>query len=141
MISKERLKGNWNSIAGTIKEKFGQITDDELQRAEGNLDQLVGLLQRKAGMTREQASEFVSDCSSSMHETVNRLTEQAGEYAEAASEAVRENYDRVAEAAQAGYQQTARAVSKRPVESLALAVGVGVLAGLAFGLSLTSRRR
>ena len=140
MVSQERLKGNWNQVAGAIKREFGQITGDDLNRVRGNVDQLIGLIQEKTGRSREQIDAFLSDCCSSAGATLNRVSETASQYVNAAGESLQQNYDRVAESAQQGYQQAVRTVSKRPVESLAIAVGAGLLAGLVFGLSLSRRR-
>lgn len=141
MITQERLKGNWNQVAGAVKEKFGQISGDELKRVNGNLDQLVGLIQQKTGKSREQVAEFLNSCCSSAESSYNRISEKATEYAEAAGEAVRENYDRAVQSAQRGYEQTVQTVSRKPLESLAVAVGLGMLTGLVVGLSMSSRRR
>ena len=140
MISQEILRGNWNQIAGAIKKEFGQITGDDLTRVRGNIDQLIGLIQEKTGRSREQIDAFLSNCCSSAGDTYNRFSETAAQYASAAGESLQQNYDRVAESAQQGYQQALRTVAKRPMESLAIAVGAGMLAGLIFGLSLSRRR-
>ena len=141
MISKERLEGNWNRISGQVREKYGQITSDELEQAQGSVEQLVGLIQRKTGQSREQVNKFLGDCVQSTENAYNRLSEKAGEYAEAAGHAVRENYDRVAEEAHRGYDYTVRTVSKRPLESVAVALGAGLFAVLVIGLSMATRRR
>src|SRR5690606_20857281 len=114
---------------------------EELQRVQGNAEQLVGLLQKKTGQSREQIEAFISDCCQTTGDTVNRLSEKAGEYASQASEAVRENYDYLASGAQRGYENTLKSMSRRPMESVAIALGAGVLAGLLVGLSMTSRHR
>ena len=141
MISQERLTGSWNQIVGAVKEEYGQITGDDLKRVEGSVDKLVGLIQQKSGKTKQQVEEFLSTCASSAESTFNRISDKASDYAGIASDAVRENYDRAIESAQRGYEQTVRTVSKRPMESLALAAGMGVLSGLVVGLSLTNRGR
>ncbi|MCC7336572.1 MAG: DUF883 family protein [Pirellulaceae bacterium] len=140
MISQETLRGNWNQIVGAIKKEFGQITGDDLTRVRGNMDQLIGLIQEKTGRSREQVDAFLSQCCSNAGDAVNRFSETASQYASAAGESLQQNYDRVAESAQQGYQQAVRTVSKRPMESLAIAVGAGMLAGLVVGLSLSRRR-
>ena len=141
MISKEEMLGSWKQIVGAVKEEFGQITGDELARVEGNVEQLVGLIQAKTGKTKEQASQFLNSCCKSTASTVNRISESATEYAEYAGDVVRENYERAADSAQAGYRQAVRTVSRRPLESLAVAVGAGLLAGVVVGLSMSNRRR
>ena len=141
MVSKDQLMGNWNSIVGSLKEKFGEFSKDELTRVEGNFEQLVGLVQRKSGQSREQISSFISDCCESAGTTYSQVANRAAHYADAAGEAIRENYDRVASEARKGYDYTAQSVGRRPIESLALAVGTGILAGIVLGLSMTSRKR
>jgi uncharacterized protein YjbJ (UPF0337 family) len=48
-----RLKGNWNEVSGKLKQKYGQLTDDDLKFAEGKEDELLGRLQQKLGKTKE----------------------------------------------------------------------------------------
>ncbi len=140
MVSQDRVEGNWNRIVGVLKEKYGQITGDELAQVDGNVDQLVGLLQKRTGQSKEQINAFLTRCCKSSEQSVNRLGEQAADYASVAGEAVRDNYEQVVEGAREGYQQTLKQMKKRPLESIAVAVGVGVLTGLCVGLSLTKRR-
>ena len=50
-------KGKWNEFKGKAKERWGKLTDDELERVEGQRDQLVGLVQQEYGRSREQAEK------------------------------------------------------------------------------------
>jgi uncharacterized protein YjbJ (UPF0337 family) len=47
------LKGSWNEVKGKLKQKYGQLTDDDLMFAEGKEDELLGRLQQKLGRTKE----------------------------------------------------------------------------------------
>ncbi len=47
------LKGSWNEVKGKLKQKYGQLTDDDLTFAEGKEDELLGRLQQKLGRTKE----------------------------------------------------------------------------------------
>lgn len=47
------LKGSWNEVKGKLKQKYGQLTDDDLMFAEGKEDELLGRLQQRLGMTKE----------------------------------------------------------------------------------------
>jgi uncharacterized protein YjbJ (UPF0337 family) len=47
------LKGNWNEIKGKLKQKYGQLTDDDLTFAEGKEDELLGRLQKRLGRSKE----------------------------------------------------------------------------------------
>ena len=53
----DQITGNWKQFAGTIKEKWGKLTDDELTVAAGKRDQLTGLLQKRYGYAKDQAEK------------------------------------------------------------------------------------
>lgn len=59
---KDKLKGNWNQIKGNIKQKYADLTDDDLLYVEGKEDELVGRLQKKTGEAKDTVqSWFNSD--------------------------------------------------------------------------------
>ena len=47
------LKGHWNEIKGKLKQKYGQLTDDDLTFAEGKEEELLGRLQKRLGRSKE----------------------------------------------------------------------------------------
>ena len=47
MSTQEKMMGNWNQLKGKVKQKWGQLTDDELSEVEGNIDQLSGWYSRR----------------------------------------------------------------------------------------------
>ena len=53
-MTKLELKGSWNEIKGKLKQKYGQLTDDDLTFAEGKDDELLGRLQQRLGKTKEE---------------------------------------------------------------------------------------
>lgn len=52
-MQREQIMGRWNELKGKIKERWGELTDDEIMQAQGNIDQLVGRIQQKYGGSRE----------------------------------------------------------------------------------------
>ncbi|MGY6557682.1 MAG: CsbD family protein [Nitritalea sp.] len=54
-----KLKGNWNELKGKLKEKYGELTEDDLAYAEGQEDQLLGKLQQKTGEAKEKLEAFL----------------------------------------------------------------------------------
>ena len=56
-MNKDILAGKWKEMKGRVKEQWGKFTDDELDRAEGRAEQMVGLLQQRYGYSREKAEE------------------------------------------------------------------------------------
>lgn len=53
-MDKLEIKGNWNELKGKLKQKYGNLTDDDMAYAEGKEDELLGKLQKKIGKTREE---------------------------------------------------------------------------------------
>lgn len=56
-MNNDIVEGKWKEMKGQLKEWWGKITDDELEQASGNAEQIIGLLQQKYGYTREHAEE------------------------------------------------------------------------------------
>jgi uncharacterized protein YjbJ (UPF0337 family) len=50
------LKGKWNEIKGNLKQKYGNLTDEDLTYVEGKEDELYGRLQQKLGKSRDEIS-------------------------------------------------------------------------------------
>ncbi len=53
MATELNFKGNWNELKGKLKQKYGQLTDDDLTFADGKSDEWLGRLQQKLGRTKE----------------------------------------------------------------------------------------
>ena len=60
-MDEDKMKGQWNQISGKAKEKWGELTSDDLDRIEGKRDQLVGTLQKKYGYAKEKAEREAED--------------------------------------------------------------------------------
>ena len=54
-MNEDTIKGNWKVFRGKIKEKWGKLTDDELDVAEGQKDQIAGRIQERYGTSKDQA--------------------------------------------------------------------------------------
>lgn len=55
------VAGNWKQFSGKVKQKWGQLTDDELTQVNGKREQLEGTLQARYGYTKEQAQKAIDD--------------------------------------------------------------------------------
>jgi uncharacterized protein YjbJ (UPF0337 family) len=146
------LEGNWNEIKGKLHERWGQLTNDDLQKARGNVDQLVGVIQRKTGEARERVEQYLNDLTSGggagvskVAETVRGYASSAAEsargYASSATETAEEARARAADMLRGGYVQTERMIQQRPIESLAVGFGAGLIAGVIIGLVMRSGSR
>ncbi|MDA0674865.1 MAG: CsbD family protein [Proteobacteria bacterium] len=57
----DQIKGNWKQAKGRAKLQWGKLTNDELDKAEGSRDMLVGRIQERYGVAREEAERQVAD--------------------------------------------------------------------------------
>jgi uncharacterized protein YjbJ (UPF0337 family) len=53
--------GNWKSFKGKVKEQWGKLTDDDLTRIEGKRDQLIGRVQQRYGIAKDEAERQIRD--------------------------------------------------------------------------------
>lgn len=56
------LKGTWNVTKGKLKQKFAELTDDDLRYEEGCYDEMLGRIQQRLGKSREEVSRLIDDC-------------------------------------------------------------------------------
>ena len=56
-----RIKGNWNQIKGKLKQKYAELTDDDLQYSEGKEDELLGRLQEKTGKSKDEVRRMINE--------------------------------------------------------------------------------
>jgi uncharacterized protein YjbJ (UPF0337 family) len=54
------MKGNWNEIAGKLKQQFADLTDDDLLLKEGKEEELLGRLQQKLGKTKDELRKVIA---------------------------------------------------------------------------------
>ncbi|HET7065608.1 MAG TPA: CsbD family protein [Rudaea sp.] len=66
-MNQDIIKGKWSQIRGKLKEKWSKLTDDDLGRLEGHRDYLVGKVQERYGIARDQADEQVNEFERSLH--------------------------------------------------------------------------
>ena len=57
----DRVAGNWKQMKGALKERWGKLTDDELDQLAGHRDQLVGKIQERYGCAKDDAEKQVKE--------------------------------------------------------------------------------
>jgi uncharacterized protein YjbJ (UPF0337 family) len=68
-MNRNILEGNWKQIRGSIREKWGELTDDELDQIAGKRDKLAGILQERYGYTQMEAERQIDDFLATWEET------------------------------------------------------------------------
>jgi len=150
MANQATMQGNWNELKGRVRSKWGQLTDDALEQTKGNMEALVGTIQRATGEAKEKIQDYLNAGKDQGAELYNQASEAVRAGYTQASEAVRagagQAYDGamegakyVSEAVKAGADETGKLIQSRPFESLMFTFGAGIVAGLALGLVLRSR--
>ena len=139
MFDHQTLQGNWNEIKGKLRSKWGALTDDDLQVFNGNLEQLVGTIQRKTGEARECIEQFFEQFNANGASVIGKAGETVRAYAQQAAESVQETSNQAAESVREGYAEVEKMVRQRPGESLAVCFGVGIITGVVVGLLFRSR--
>jgi uncharacterized protein YjbJ (UPF0337 family) len=57
----DTIKGQWTQFTGKVRQKWGQLTDDEIAEIKGERDILIGKIQEKYGRTKEEAQKEVDE--------------------------------------------------------------------------------
>lgn len=61
IMTKLELKGSWNETKGKLKQKYADLTDDDLLFAEGKEDELLGRLEKKTGKTKQELRDTIQN--------------------------------------------------------------------------------
>jgi uncharacterized protein YjbJ (UPF0337 family) len=69
-MNSDQLKGKWKQVKGSVKERWGKLTDDDLEVIDGQSEQLIGTIQERYGIAREAAQKQVDEWNKSLaHES------------------------------------------------------------------------
>ncbi len=60
-MNSDQLEGKWKQLKGSVKEKWGKLTDDDLDVIAGKRDQLQGKIQERYGVTKEEAAKQIRE--------------------------------------------------------------------------------
>lgn len=60
-MNSDQLKGKWKQVKGSAKERWGKLTDDDIDVIDGQTDQLIGKIQERYGLAREAAQKQVDE--------------------------------------------------------------------------------
>jgi uncharacterized protein YjbJ (UPF0337 family) len=67
-MNEDILKGQWMQLKGKVREKWGKLTNDDVDEIQGRTQQLVGLIQERYGIARAEAERQVKDWLSGVKE-------------------------------------------------------------------------
>lgn len=141
MSTKTEVMGKWNQLKGQVRERWGEITDHDFSRVQGNTEQLIGMIEEKTGTTRRDVEAFINKTMQSGESMVESASETVRDYANRASDAVKDQYGKVNRQLEAGVEDAQELIRTRPGMSVGVAFGVGILAGALVSALLCADRR
>lgn len=63
-MNEDQMKGEWTQLKGKVRERWGKLTDDDLDVIAGKREQLVGVLQKRYGVAKEDLEKQVEEFNS-----------------------------------------------------------------------------
>ena len=139
MLATEEIQGNWKQLKGKLKERWGELTDNDFAAFGGDAEQLVGIIQQRTGESRAEIENYVEELLAEGSSVTGRVADAAVGAYQTARDSVASAYDRVSDSVRDGYAATERTIQEHPGKSLAVAFGVGMISGVIVGLVFGSR--
>ncbi|TVQ57583.1 MAG: CsbD family protein [Rhodobacteraceae bacterium] len=62
----DQIKGKWTQVKGSARSKWGELTDDDIEKAAGQKDRMVGIIQEKYGIAKHEAEKQVDEWTSTL---------------------------------------------------------------------------
>lgn len=134
MITQENVRDNWNHVVSRLEQRWGQLTDDDLFRTEGRVDRLIETVEQKTGESRETIEDYLGEIVDESYSS--GLGHRAKEYAEQARDALEQVSEEVAGSLRSGYEEVEEVAESHPLETAAVAFGIGMVGGLVVGLMI-----
>jgi len=145
-VNQQTLEGNWKTIKGKLREKWGRLSGDDLDSIHGNVEQLVGTIQQKTGEARDTVEKYLEELTSGNGSVGEKASDMVRQYAQTAQDTVQDVAKQASEVARQAsdvarqqYKKTEEMVQQRPVESLAFCFGAGMLSGVLLALMMRSK--
>jgi uncharacterized protein YjbJ (UPF0337 family) len=84
-MNSDQFEGKWKQLKGSVKQRWGKLTDDDVTSLSGKRDELVGKLQERYGITKEQAQREADEWAAAANSDLDASTKTTGTRAGAAS--------------------------------------------------------
>ena len=136
-LNAQRLEGHWQEIKGKLRNRWGQLTDDELQQARGDVEQLIGTIQRRTGEARDSIRSFIEELGETP--TMKQAADTIRGYAETAAESMQGVAQQASEGLRTGMREGRHMIQQHPLESVLTCFGIGLATGVALGILLRGR--
>jgi uncharacterized protein YjbJ (UPF0337 family) len=76
-MNSDQFEGKWKQLKGTLKQRWAKLTDDDITALSGKKDELVGRIQERYGITREQAEREADEWAQAANANLDEADRQA----------------------------------------------------------------
>jgi ElaB/YqjD/DUF883 family membrane-anchored ribosome-binding protein len=139
MVATEISHGEWYELKERLKNRWHQLTEEDFASIDGSIEHLAGVIQQKTGEARDFIERIVREYLQQARSGFDHAGEATRDYAARAAESAQEVYERVADNVRTGYREAEGLVRQRPIESVVVAFGTGIITGLIIGLIARNR--
>jgi uncharacterized protein YjbJ (UPF0337 family) len=122
------LQGKWKQFRGGLKKQWGNLTDDDITRIEGSLDQFVGVLQERYGYTKERAEKEIGQYMSYYHDQMDDYSTRLQDYNQGVQSKVRGAVSQATGKFQQQPTTTEKIAKKKGAGWLAIVAGLALFA-------------
>lgn len=128
------LQQDWNKVKGVLKQRFAQLTDDDLLFVEGKSDELLGRLSERLGISRAELDDLLNEVREESHHVMDDLKTKGADMARVARDKAATLVDEATSAARDRarglWEEGEDYVRRNPRDSLISALIAGFVAGL-----------
>jgi hypothetical protein len=139
MVDPDALMQSWHEISAKLRQHWTALTNEDLQSFNGDVNQLVELIQHKTGDVRLIVERYLEELTVNAAAMLERTAKDVRDYTHESEERIEDGARQVAEAWQQGRETVAAYTRQNPAASLALWFGAGLVAGVVVGLSVRRR--
>lgn len=147
MVNQQVLAHHWGEVCDKLREKYNRLAEDDLPSFPGNVDQLIGRIHQKTGVSREAVEAFLAELTEEGHEFADSLRDKMKEGADQVRQKVQDGTAKVTDAARQGahavrdgYVEAGQMIRQRPGQTMVAAFGLGMVCGLGVALLLRGSR-
>jgi ElaB/YqjD/DUF883 family membrane-anchored ribosome-binding protein len=131
-MDREILAQQWTDVCARLKEKWSQLSEADFRACEQGVERLIDQIQAKTGESRAAIEAFIA-------KLADEAAAAATQFRDQMHSKLKQGANQAVEGAAHGYEAAQRAVRERPAQSLAVAFGLGIAAGVGVAILLRNR--
>jgi len=145
VLTNQQLQANWPAAKEKIQHNWPELSDSDIRECDRDTRKLIARINHKTGATLPEIEAVLESIAmgegimENLSKQATAAVESTQEAAAAALEQTQQSAEDLAASVQEGYAETERLVRSKPMESIAVCFGVGLISGVIIGLSMRGR--